>query len=34
MVADRLFDPRSVQTEDYKIGICCFSVKQAVLIKE
>jgi len=24
---DRGFEPRSGQTEDYKIGICCFSAK-------
>ena len=28
---DRGFDPRSGQTKDYKIGICCFSAKQAAL---
>jgi hypothetical protein len=28
---DRGFDPRSRQTEDYKIGICCFSAKHAAL---
>ena len=28
---DRGFDPRSGQTKDYKIGICCFSSKHAVL---
>jgi hypothetical protein len=31
---DRGFDPRSAQTKDYKIGICCFSTKHAALIKE
>ena len=30
-VVDRGFDPRSGQTKDYKIGICCFSSKHAVL---
>ena len=25
------FEPRSGQTKDYKIGICCFSAKHAVL---
>ena len=25
------FEPRSSQTKDYKIGICCFSAKHAVL---
>ena len=25
------FDPRSGQTKDYKIGICCFSAKHAAL---
>jgi hypothetical protein len=28
---DRVFEPRSGQTEDYKIGICCFSAKHAAL---
>ena len=28
---DRWFDPRSGQTKDYNIGICCFSAKHAVL---
>ena len=28
---DRGFEPRSVQTKDYKIGICCFSAKHAAL---
>ena len=28
---DRGFEPRSVQTQDYKIGICCFSAKHAAL---
>jgi hypothetical protein len=27
----RGFEPRSDQTKDYKIGICCFSTKHAVL---
>ena len=26
-VVDRGFEPRSGQTNDYKIGICCFSAK-------
>jgi hypothetical protein len=30
-VADRGFEPRSCQTKDYKIGICCFSTKHAAL---
>ena len=25
------FEPRSGQTKDYKIGICCFSATQAAL---
>ena len=25
------FEPRSDQTKDYKIGICCFSAKHAAL---
>ena len=28
---DRGFEPRSGQTKNYKIGICCFSTKQAAL---
>ena len=28
---DRGFEPRSDQTKDYKISICCFSAKQAAL---
>ena len=28
---DRGFDPGSGQTKDYKIDICCFSAKHAVL---
>ena len=28
---DREFEPRSGQTKDYKIGICCFSAKHAAL---
>ena len=28
---DRGFEPRSGQTKDYKIGICCFSAKQPAL---
>ena len=30
-VVDRGFEPRSGQTKDYKIGILCFSAKQAAL---
>jgi hypothetical protein len=30
-VVNRGFKPRSVQTKDYKIGICCFSAKHAAL---
>ena len=26
---DRGFEPRSGQTKEYKIGICCFSAKHA-----
>jgi hypothetical protein len=25
------FEPRSGQTKDYKMGICCFSAKHAAL---
>ena len=28
---DRGFKPRSGQTKDYKIGICCFPAKHAAL---
>ena len=28
---DSGFDPRSGQTKDFKIGICCFSTKHATL---
>ena len=28
---DRGFEPRSEQTKDYKIGMCCFSAKHAAL---
>ena len=28
---DRGFEPRSGQTKDYKIGICCFFAKYAAL---
>ena len=28
---DREFEPRSVQTKDYKVGICCFSDKHTAL---
>ena len=30
-VVDRGFEPRSGQTKDYRIGICCFSAKHAAL---
>ena len=30
-VVDRGFEPRSGQTKDYTIGICCFSPKHAAL---
>ena len=30
-VVDHEFEPLSGQTNDYKIGICCFSVKHAAL---
>ena len=33
-VVDRGFELRSGQTKDYRIGICCFSAKQAVLRKK
>ena len=30
-VVNRGFEPRTFQTKDYKIGICCFSAKHAAL---
>ena len=33
-VIDRGFEPRSGQTKDYKIGICCLSTIKARIIKE
>jgi len=30
-VVDRGFEPRSGQTKDYQIGMCCFSAKHAAL---
>ena len=30
-VVDRGLEPRSVQTKDYKIGMCCFSAKHEAL---
>ena len=30
-VVDRGFEPRSGQTKDYKVVICCFSTKHAAL---
>ena len=30
-VIDHGFEPRSDQTKDYKIDICCFSAKHAAL---
>ena len=30
-MVDRGFEPRSGQTKDFKIGICCFSAKHAAL---
>jgi hypothetical protein len=31
VVIHRRFEPRSGQTKDYKVGICCFSAKYAAL---
>jgi hypothetical protein len=31
---DREFEPRSGQTKDYKIGICCFSAKHTELSRK
>ena len=33
-VVDRGFEPRSGQTKDHKIGICCFSAKHAALMRK
>jgi hypothetical protein len=30
----RRLEPRSGQTKDYKIGICCFSAKHAALSRK
>ena len=30
----RGFEPRSVQTKDYKIGICCFSTEHVTLMSK
>ena len=30
-VVDRGFEPRSVQTKDYRIDMCCFSPKHAAV---
>ena len=31
---DHRFEPRSGQTKDFKIGICCFSAKHTALRKK
>ena len=33
-VVDRGFEPRSGQTKDYKIGICCFSANHTELMSK
>ena len=33
-VVDHGFKPRSGQTNDYKIGICCFYTKDAALMRK
>jgi hypothetical protein len=33
-VVDHVFEPRSGQTKDYKIGMCCFSAKRTSLRKK
>jgi len=33
-VVNRGFEPRSGQTKDYEIGICCFSAKHATFLGE
>ena len=32
-MVDRGFKPQSSQTKDYKIGMCCFPTKHAVLLR-
>ena len=31
---DHVFEPRSGQTKDYEIGICCFCAKHAALTRK
>ena len=31
---DSGFDPRRIQTKDFKIGMCCFSAKHAALMRK
>ena len=33
-LVDRGFEPRSGETKDYKIGICCFSTKYTALTRK
>ena len=33
-IIDRVFEPRSGQTKDYKIGICCFSANHTTLRRQ
>jgi hypothetical protein len=33
-VVGRVFEPRSRQTKDYKIGSCCFSTQHAALSRQ
>ena len=33
-VVDRMFEPQSGQTKNYKIGICCFSITHASLMRK
>ena len=33
-VVDCVFEPRSGQAKDYKIGICCFFTEQASLMRK
>ena len=34
IAVDRGFEPRSGQTKDYKIDICCFSAKNVVIMRK
>ena len=33
-VVERVFEPRSSETKDFEVGICCFSAKDAALMRK